>query len=46
MTDRELAQHLAQSISDAITELGFCEVCNAERILDRAYDFAKENDLL
>ena len=47
MTDKELAQHLAQSIYAAIFALSNeGDIEKAEEILDRAYDFAEENDLL
>ena len=46
MTDRELAQHLAQSIDAALTALSSeADAEKAEEILDRAFEFAYENDL-
>ena len=47
MTDKELAQHLAQSIYSALFALSNeGDIEKAEDILDRANDFAEDNDLL
>lgn len=47
MTDRELAQHLAQSIFAALYALSNeGDIEKAEEILNRASDFAEENDSL